>query len=788
MKNVSNQFKDTMNEVIRPATQLHFEIGTDVLNTMSGTGDLNFDTTVAPVIPPKNCMNTNFYAVVGDYVGVGDPNRICAPDDVSETPNVSVPYGVTVFTPSNTDVLIGDPSDTYNNFTGFDYPATLCFVGGHLPSVLKIEKYTEISEGVYAWLPEETITVDPPASVWHYTPSDPDEMFVPRRFKANALGAGRFQFNWLRSDVQGRLFSDDTPHPAVVFENSYISSVNISEETDLTSQALPSYEMTVECLDPDEIYTPDSDYWKYQFAEGSECFFKLGYEINGAKEYIPMFYGKLTQAPTYGQGKITFTVNIDLNKNEAWLETPSIAKSGVGTETESRTFTDIIEGDGLAPLFDSYDVFTDTDDENNSLCNHYAQIDGNEGKQLIANALGGYITAGMNTVDLHSTNNIQYKDFSDYVTRYEQVQATLESQPKVGKIIVTRNENLVSNDGTMISQSTRTYLRANEATEILYVVPYYAISRYVVNDYNKSVPDAVITVDRYLKEEINEDGTANVWVKMTSDRNAYVQPDITFYRVNNVKYDETITDYENVNGETYENNNDLVTNSYIAGKVKRVARLINDIPNVYEVDVVQDYRYELGDVIRLETQRNVFKTCVVTGLNFVMPGSNGHIACRKIFSLLDCPQAVIGAEGLKISSVTSEGDDVAITVKETSESGVVVGIMYVPLTIPQRHLYIIGATTLDVDVEGQHQYQHGSGYLTDLNGHNWSFYEISLDGSSDIVTTAPIIQLPDYTDDLRVSELTQGSVHLLQRIYEAQGMTAPVDYTCTAYPINNEGE
>lgn len=785
MKTVSNQFKDTMNEIIRPATKLHFEVGTDVLKSIVTEGDLDFDTTVAPVIPPDNCMNTNYYAVVGDHVGVGDPNRICAPDDVSVMPDVSVPYGVSAYAPYGTEIFIGDPSGDYN-FGGFDfiYPVTLCFTGGNLPEYLRVERYAEISEDVYVWVTEATILVDPYSNVFEFTPDDPDTVLDTRRFYVKGANSGRIQFNWLRSDVQGRLFSDDTPHPAVVFENSYISSVNISEDTDLTSQTLPSYDMTVECLDPDEIYTPDTDYWKYQFAEGSECFFKLGYEINGAKEYIPMFYGKLTQAPTYGQGKITFTVNIDLNKNEAWLETPSIAKSGVGTETESRTFTAIIEGDGLAPLFDSYDVFTDATDEANSLCNHYAEIDGSEGKQLIANALGGYITAGMNTLDLHSTNNIQYKDFSDYVTRYEQVQANLESQPKVGKIVVTRNENLVSNDGTMLSQSAQTYLRADEATEILYVVPYYAICRYVVNDYHKSVASAVITVDRYLTEEINEDGTANVWVTMTSDRNTYVKPDITFYRVNNVKYEETITDYENVNGETYENNNDLVTNSYVSGKVKRVARLINDIPNVYEVDVVQDYRYELGDVIRLETQKNVFKTCVVTGLNFTLPGSNGHITCRKIFSMLDCPDVVQDARGLTISTTDTDDSEINFEITEASESGVVVGYTPAEAGFWADRLYILGSKKIEGDIGGVPVEAEFSGYLTDLNGHDWYFYTHTIKIGADIDTTAPVIELPSYDYTTGATVEAWGVICLLKHLYESQGMTAPVDYTCDVTPIN----
>ena len=775
MKNVSNQFKDTMNEVIRPATQLHFEIKTDVLHIAHGGSydatDIGFDDTVAPVIvAPDNCMNTNYYAVVGDHVGVGDPNRICAPDDVSETPNVSIPIGITANTPANTEILIGDADTYYNNFSPFVYGGLLCFVGGHLPTSFRVERYDFDTE---TWI-EEYSSSGEASDVWEFDSLDPANAGNFRRFYISAPDSGRFQISYAQYK---------TGYAPVIFENSYISSVNISEETDLTSQALPSYDMTVECLDPDEIYTPDSDYWGKQFAEGSECFFKLGYEINGAKEYIPMFYGRLTQAPTYGQGKITFNIATDLERvwEVQFLSVPNKLLN-TGDIVDSILFKDLLDAE---ELFDSYDVFHGADDERGSECNFYGDIPGNEARQLIANALGCFITANMNAIDLHNANDIQYKDFSDYVTRYEQVQATLESQPKVRKIVVTRNENLLSANSVQRTIAERFYVHADEYVEVAYNIPFYAVGKFVVNDYQKSVPAAVVTATYNYTggEEVKPDGTVDVMLEFWADRNTYLQPIITFYGVDNNKYEEYEYIENSTDGETYENNNDLITNGYTTGKVKRVAHLINDIPNVYEVDVVQDYRYELGDVIRLETQRNIFKTCVVTGLSFTLPGSNGHITCRKIFSMLDCPDVVQDADGLTISTTALDDSDLELTIAEASASGVVVGC-YLNESSAADRIFILGATRIDVEQGGTPTQIEYNAYLTDLNGHDWYFCSQRCKQGATIDTTAPIFTIPEYDNTSGATLAVWEIVNLIKHLYESQGMTAPVDYTCTVTPVN----
>jgi hypothetical protein len=77
-----------------------------------------------------------------------------------------------------------------------------------------------------------------------------------------------------------------------------------------------------------------------------------------------------------------------------------------------------------------------------------------------------------------------------------------------------------------------------------------------------------------------------------------------------------------------------------------------------------------------------------------------------------------------------------------------------------------------------------SGYLTDLNKHDWYFYTHNIKQGADIDTTAPVVELPAYDYTTGATIEAWGVICLLKHLYESQGMTAPVDYTCTVTPVN----
>ena len=800
MRIVSDRFKDIQNELIRPQAELYFEVGSDVLNALNAAEiygvSLDLDDTVAPIVPPNACINEKYYAIVGDSKGVDDPNRICAPDDPTVLPDIAVPYGVTPYTAANTEALIGNGTNFYQNFIGFPVPATLSFKGGLIPEQIRVEIYDFDLE---TWSTEKTIVNTEMSEEIVFEPDDYETAGKYRRFYAlNSEESGRYQFNFLRIDY-GSGYGGVDGHPPVVYKNNYISSINIDTETDLTSQTLPSYEMKVEVLDVDEIYTPNSDYWTNQFEEGSICYFKLGFDIDGFIEYIPFFLGKLTKAPTYEHGKITFDVAInlrgggtsqdDFNSTDRIYSLPYLSTGNTGDGVVSDTFFNIIE---LARAFNTYDVFHGQTDIDESLCNCFAELECDNTRQLIANALGCYITCGFNTIDLHNTNDIQYREFQDYLTRYEQIQNTLESKQKVGKIDITRNWNTLSSDYADIQATEQVRIEANETNWCEFKVPFYAIGKISVVNYNKTNSQAAVSIDFVSGSELDEYTSSDGYIRITlwfkSNKVTNIRPVVRFFRVDNEQLHE-ITEIEDATGETYENSNELITYPHVAGKAKRVALLVSEMPNKYEVDVMQNFLYELGDIIRLETQKDIFKTCVITGLNFTLPGSSGHVSCRKIFSMLDCTSAVFNPKGVVFNSSGTLGAETT-TVLTTDENCIVAGIMrnvvggsQFPFYIGQNLLYILGAVTVhrtfgayDFDTNVTH-------YFTDLNGHEWGYFMIECDPDEPITTTVPIVELPEYdeteTGDVDAFALT----NLIRTIYSEQGMTAPVDYTCTTHEV-----
>ena len=778
MKTVSEKFIETQNELIRPALQMHFEVNTDVMKKvgLSSENTLGLDETVVPVNKNWACYNDHYYAILGDDMPVDDPNRICAPDNTGDivTPNNTVPLGVSEYVSANTEFLLGDADDYYKNFVGLNCPITLSFKGYLIPRQITVEIYDEDSE---TWSTEEVIDNLDLNTEITFTPADYSEALKWRRFKLlNTTKGGRYIVNWLRRDESVGVYGNGA---TIVFENTRIANISIDEETDLTSQALPSYEMTVECLDVDEIYQPDTEYWKKQFKGGNPCFLKVGFEIGEGVEYVPTFYGKLTKEPDYSAGKLTFSVSVPWEGAEWVREFWSLVNRDLNTGdlVDDRTFENYI---WTTDLFDDYsDAFLDQDDIDNSVCNYYGEVDSDQVRQLVANALGCFITAGANnTVDLHSANNLQYRGVNDYVTRYEQVQNTLESQPKVGKIVISRNENTLSANSFQQEVAERAYVRPDEVTFIEYRVPFYAIGKFVVNDYQKSVPTAAIQADYgQIDEEIGEDGYAVVQIGFTTTQNTYIKPIVTFYGVDNKKFDET--EYtESESGENYENDNMLITNSYVASKANRVAHLVNDTNYKYEVDLMPDYRYELGDIVRLETETNKFKTCVITGKQYVMPGSSGHITCRKIFNIADDEQAILDAVGTHVGAGTT-GNFKSIGVVETNGSPCIFAITFDRVN-SMTYWVVLGGTEYETWIEnGAHTPLAPNLTVTDKHGHVWEFgyIGVSLAGGASIRNR----YLFEYQSDEYAqldNALAWTAITLIKTLYENQGMTAPVDYEC----------
>lgn len=773
MRYVSEQFKEKQNQLIRPPLKLYFEVCSDVNQRwlVAGNDSMLFDDldyTVAPVENPSTCSNENYYAVVGDGKGVDDPNRMCAPDNsggVISTPNHLVPFGVTRIANANENVLIGSDVNYPKNFVGGNAPFTISFKGGLIPDEIIVQSAPYTASGT--WTTEGTILNPDLSEEVSFTPPS----YAWRRYRfylKNTTKGGRFQFNWVRADIA---LYPTFNYRRVVFENTRISSASLDEATDLSSQTLPSCDLTVTCLDVNGEYSPQTDYWGKEFRGGQPVCFKAGYELGGNNEYVSLLFGSLSKEPSYDSGKITFNVSIPMSltegayignsyvngKTQAFQSKPNDSLN-TGNEVDTVMFSSF-----LGTLFENTnDIFVDSADDNASLCNYYGSMPFADARQLTANALGGYIVLGFGIIGLYNTNNIQYKSFEDYLTRYEQSKNTLESQAKVGKISITRNGNTLSADYVDVEALERKSVSNMGYAD--FVLPFWAIGKATIVDAQSSVPGVTVTMfygGSSAPETLQADGSTKVHIGFSVSSATTIKPIVRFYKVDNTKYEETA----NIGGggtETYTNDNELITNTYTAAKAKRVARMISDMSNQYEVDVVQDIRYELGDVIRLETQKNVFKTCVITGLKFNFPGSKGHITCRKIFNLADSPSAIYGVDNCVIANKSGTP---GVKVNGTENGSIVVG----KLTYnSQPYLFVLGATGIT--------YSGGFSIttITDDNSHAWTVRNLNAQG---MTYSMPVIDLGNYDSTKESDYKVYGAKTLLMKLYAEQDMTAPVSYT-----------
>lgn len=758
MRFVSEQFKEIQDEIIRPAlSRLTLEINTDVGNVVLpvGLNLLDFDDSVAPIVTPKYCRNERYYAVLGDDSPIDDPNRICAPDNSGSIaePKSLVPWGVTPYLNAHQRTIIGSSVDAFN-FKNILSPIEFSFVGGHLPTRLDVEV---IDPNTGYWV--SAFIYEDLSGIKNVT-FTPDNYDAERlyRFEVHARTAGRFQVSYIMGKQS--VVSGISP---IKFERNEIEKASIDMSTDITSQSLPSYEMTVECLDVNAEYTPDTDYWDKQFKDGTPCYLSAAYEINGVNEFVNLMYGKLTEKPNYEQGKITFKIAVDWRKNWTYNINPYF--------DDSLNVGDIIHGDSFGliifngKLFDSYE-FDGTE------CNYSGEIDSKEARQLIANAMGCFIKADFNKVDLVNANSIQYRAYDDLLTRYDQVKYALESKPKVGRISVQRTKNTVSSEYVDVTTSDVITVGGDSRRYGLfdYEIPFFATGKLEIIDTQSTNPDAVVSIFNNPECYKVDNGNYIVTIPFTATEIATIQPIVRFYKVASTEFEETETLTDAVEGDVYSNNNMLVTNRDAVNKVKQVAHLVSDISNQYEVDVVQDLRYEVGDIIRLETEKNTYVTCVITDVKFNLPGSTGHITCRKVFSFEDSENAILDPVGLSVSFALT-----SIEVTKASERAAFVGIMNEGVN---THIYVMGVEEYDEDISGTVTSETYNGLLTDLNGHEWKFAYYTVPSGTIVSTDAPVVDIPTYDVSSGITANAFGAVALLKAVYSEQGMTAPVDYNC----------
>ena len=360
------------------------------------------------------------------------------------------------------------------------------------------------------------------------------------------------------------------------------------------------------------------------------------------------------------------------------------------------------------------------------------------------------------------------------------MQNILEPQPKVSQINVVRNENTLLEEYYRANLETERLveLPAGTTTELTFKVPFFGIGKFncILRHNGIELPSQFLEIQDTVIEEKGEDGYTTVTIEVnntTEDHDFYVDRTTTcdFYKVTNTKFEEVESLSGDTSGEAYINDNFLITNGHTANKAKQVAKFMNDASDQYEIDVIQNFLYEIGDPIRVETQKNIFKTCVITGLQFVLPGSSGHVTCRRIFSIDGISEAVIGLNGVIIQY--NEGAVVINAGLLANGETFVLGF-YDDYSTAKQRLVIVG---------GHDKYASNGAstvYITDKNGHIWEVLSVERNASGSEPTDLPYIEIPAYGSRPPINNsIAYGAIALITKMYEEQGMTSPVNYDCS---------
>lgn len=93
---------------------------------------------------------------------------------------------------------------------------------------------------------------------------------------------------------------------------------------------------------------------------------------------------------------------------------------------------------------------------------------------------------------------------------------------------------------------------------------------------------------------------------------------------------EDISEVVNDEGENLIIDNPFITSDELVTLCATAAKRIAAWREVYDIDVMENFKLRVGDIIKLDTQYEQGIPVIITGLQFNIPGPKGHITCRRI--------------------------------------------------------------------------------------------------------------------------------------------------------------
>lgn len=439
-----------------------------------------------------------------------------------------------------------------------------------------------------------------------------------------------------------------------IIDNSNLIKFASDEHADLYSQARSGFEYNVEFLDIAHQYDPQNPNGEYSgLVVGSMYVIYMGYNINGmfveahsTDNYgSAMQYCYLKDLPTWENEKVTLHLTDDhtFNSNlttqiphlgsSDGLVNKKFAPSEVGNyDKQVLTSMQYRIRFKIGPYSFAAIIPMNIDDNTKALMETTGYLHDDRPIEdvytLAQNALGCW-NYGKNVSDIDIAN---IKDYTiDNSVIYDQG-LSFSKQPQLKTLTIkkysskqsatplTYSITLQASDFENIGTGTKPYRAELKVDNPLTNIVDATLAAPDPSDWTWSIVyerDLVSGVCKYA-----------IYVYATSSVAGAKTYTLNLYPIETTS--EDISEVVNEEGENLTIDNPFITSDALVTLCATAAKRIAAWREVYEIDVMENFKLKVGDIVKLNTIYEQNIPVIITGLQFNIPGPKGHITCRRI--------------------------------------------------------------------------------------------------------------------------------------------------------------